>query len=278
MNDHDSAIDSAASKPDKPSTFYCIGVGPGDPDLVTYKAVSTVLKADCLALPTAAAGQPSVAYQALRPHLEERRQQEGEEALPELIELVLPMTRDDKLLALHHDAAARHIVERLDEGKSVAMITIGDSTLYSTCFYMQAIVEEAGHHVEWIPGISSVNAAAARAALPLGLKDDSLLVISGVKDPESIAGDLADPAIRTIVIMKAGRFIPRMKDYLGARDDISRAVIVSRLGFDDEKVCELGDVTADERWPYFTTLLIRKKGDEAGEDRSAAAGRREGLA
>ena len=155
-------------------TLYGIGVGPGDPELMTLKAVRLIEQCDLVAVPKSGDGE-GVAKQI------------AQKAVPdfdkkELIEVSMPMTRDPQVLEQSHQAAAEQIEGYLKEGKSVAFLTLGDPAIYSTYIYVHKKVQQNGFPVEMVPGVPSfcavaakLNVSLAEAAQPLHL---SLIHIS----------------------------------------------------------------------------------------------------
>jgi len=162
--------------------FIGIGVGPGDPELITIKAAKALKSVDVLCVPKSHAKKPSMALGMVKPILQERS------ALPEIIELVFPMTRDElnvKKLWLEN---SRIIAAKAKEGKDIAFITLGDPMLYSTFLYLYETVKEDFPEVqlEIIPGVTSVTAAAATAKLPLAEREEIVAIIPSDLDAKII--------------------------------------------------------------------------------------------
>ena len=140
-------------------TFYGVGVGPGDPELLTLKAVRIIEECDVLAVP-GRTKEDSVAYSIALAAVPEIGQKET-------ICIHMPMTTDEKKLKESHEKGAAQIIRLLEQGRSVAFLTLGDPTIYSTYLYLQKLVQEAGFETEIISGIASF--LAAGAALNTGL-------------------------------------------------------------------------------------------------------------
>ena len=134
--------------------LYGVGVGPGDPELMTLKAVRAIRECDVIAIP--GSGQKiNAAYTIVKkavPEVEEK----------ELAEIPMPMTRDSRKLEESHRAGTEQITAYLDQGKSVAFLTLGDPSVYSTYMYIHHRIVSRGYAAEMIPGIPSFCAAAAR--------------------------------------------------------------------------------------------------------------------
>ena len=146
--------------------FYGVGVGPGDPELVTLKAVRIIREVPVIAYP---GGQPmdSTAWKIAAASVPEIRDKEK-------LGIDVPMTRDAALLEGAHRRAIRQIEALLDQGKSVAYITLGDPTIYSSYSYLQADIMKDGYRVETVSGVPSFCAAAAKLNIPLSEWEEEL--------------------------------------------------------------------------------------------------------
>ena len=139
--------------------FYGIGVGPGDPELLTLKGRRLLEEADCIAAPKTHGEAGSTALRIVEQFI----------AGKPLLELVLPMTHDKRQLEQAWADSAKAVMERLDAGQNVAFITLGDASLFSTLMYIFRPIKAAGYAWELVPGINAPSAAAAR--LGIGLAD-----------------------------------------------------------------------------------------------------------
>ena len=229
--------------------LYGIGVGPGDPELMTLAAVRAIRECDIIALPKSGDGE-AVALQIARgavPELDDK----------ELLELPMPMTRDKALLEESHSAAALCVARLLQQGKSVAFLTLGDPSVYSTYCYVHQRVRAMGLRAEMIPGVPSFCAAAARLGIPLVEGSEALHVI-----PASYAGatDALDlPG--TKVLMKTGRSLGQVKEALRKHNLLNDAKMVQKCGMEGEQLyTNLAEV--DEQSSYFS-IIIAKDGGEA---------------
>ena len=214
--------------------LYAVGVGPGDPDLMTLKALKTIKNADCIACPESH-GEPGVAYGIAK------------KAVPEIIskELLLlefPMHKDD--LSDAHNKAAEQIIYHLSSGKNVAFLTLGDPGIYSTFFHIAGMIKEQGYEFEIISGITSFSAASAKLNLPLSLGDESLMITSG-KYCEFEG---------TLVIMKAGKKLKEIKEKAFARN--KHIYLVENIGMPDEKVYFDSQSFPDEAG-YFSLVIVK---------------------
>ena len=227
---------------------YGVGVGPGDPELMTLKAVRLIRETDVIAVP-GTDGRRSAAYQiAVRavPELAEK----------ELVSVELPMVKDRSLLEQARRRAAERIAAYLDQGRNVVWLTLGDPTVYSTFGYLQRILEAEGYGVELVSGVSSVCAAAARLHLPLAEWDEPLHVLPAIHR----TGTGLDEA-GTCVLMKSGRSMAEVKDLL--RESGRTVLAVENCGMASERVYRGVEEIPDEAG-YFTLIIAK----EAGRDRT----------
>ena len=169
---------------------YGVGVGPGDPELMTAKAIRLIRENDVIAVPGQDA-KASVAYgiaAAMVPELAQK----------ELVPVPMPMTRDKERLRKAHVEGARLIESYLNQGKNVVYLTLGDPSIYGSFSYLQRLLLSDGYPVETVPGVPSFSAAAARLNLPLVEGDEPLHVAPGAHD---MGETLRLPG--TCVLMKA---------------------------------------------------------------------------
>lgn len=236
------------------ATLYVIGVGPGDPELLTLKGARALGKAGCICVPRGKEKGGSLALSIVRQAIDL-----GEK---EIIEAYFPMrhvrgTAHGEELEARWNETVLAVLERLGRGIDTAFITLGDPTLYSTFFYLCDRLLEASPElaIEIIPGVSSINAAAARARLPLGLGDERIAIL-----PAPSAADLrtALGAFDTVVIMKARKVFPTVVAVLAETDLSGKAVYVSRLGMADERVSRDLASVAVRDLDYFSLVIVRK--------------------
>ncbi|SEA04564.1 precorrin-2/cobalt-factor-2 C20-methyltransferase [Oribacterium sp. KHPX15] len=214
--------------------LYAVGVGPGDPDLLTLKALKIIKNADCIACPKSH-GEPGVAYGIAKDAVPEITSKE-------LLLLKFPMRKHD--LSDAHKKAAEQIIHYLSLGKKVAFLTLGDPGIYSTFFYIAAMIKKQGYEIEVISGITSFSAASAKLKLPLSLGDESLMITSG-KYCESEG---------TLVIMKAGKKLKEIKEKAFARN--KHIYLVENIGMPDEKVYFDSQSFPDEAG-YFSLVIVK---------------------
>ena len=234
--------------------LYGVGVGPGDPSLLTLKAVSVLLSCEVVAFP-GKKREESLAYQTALKAVPELPEKEG---LP----LFFPMTRkqEEKELALQE--AARQVKAVLMQGKDVCFITIGDVGIYSTFWGIAPKLQGDGFEIEVVPGIPSFCAAAASLSIPLVYEGEQLHVFPsqrgavgvGVKGKEGEGKEELPEG--TCVFMKAGKLLPEVKNQLvGASREVYGA---SNLGREGERLYRsLNEIPEDAG--YFTVVIAKEK-------------------
>ncbi len=223
-------------------TLYGVGVGPGDPELMTLKAVRLIRENEVIAVPGTDVKE-TVAYQI------------AVQAAPELAEktllaLEMPMTHDQKRMNQSHDEAAARIEAYLSKGQNVVFLTLGDPTIYSTYLYVQKRVEAHGYPVELVSGITSFCAAAARTNTPLVEWNEQLHIVPAV---HSLECSLDQPG--NYVLMKSGRKMQQVKKILAASG--KDVVMVENCGMPDEKIYYGTENIPDDSGYY--SLIIAKE-------------------
>ncbi len=225
--------------------FYGVSVGPGDPELVTIKAVRVMEQCFTIAAVQTKSGA-NVALDVARAaaKLDDKK----------ILYLSFAMSTDPEVLEKSHRVAAEQVLEELKAGRSVAMPNIGDASIYSTFAYIKEIVEEAGYECPVIPGVPSFCAIAATLGETLTPRMDTPLHIipSGFEDLDE-ALDMDG----TKVIMKAGKSLGDIKELLRKKRLYEKASLVENCGLPNERVAHnLDDI--DGHGAYFTTLIVKQ--------------------
>ncbi|HMK42750.1 MAG TPA: precorrin-2 C(20)-methyltransferase [Dissulfurispiraceae bacterium] len=246
-------------------TLYVIGIGPGDPELLTLKAVRILESVPVLCVPKGREEGTSLALSIVK--------QAVKLVSTEIIEVHFPMTKtrgqegrnnDGEDLHRKWDAAAREITSRLERGKDVAFITLGDPSIYSTYFYLHDAVLKhlPGLSVEFVPGVSSVTAAAARAGISLGLGNEKIAIL-----PATYINDIGTVLAEfdTVVLMKVHSvfrsILPILKELHLEQD----CIYIARAGMPSENIVFDISMISDDDLDYFSILIIR-----AGRRRASA--------
>ena len=225
---------------------YGVGVGPGDPELMTLKAVRILQKADviccCGKIP-----EESAAYRIAVRAVPEIAQKE-------IFPVSVPMNYDRSLHEKEHLDSARRIAGYLETGKDVGFLILGDPTVYSSFNYYKKILEGEGYRTEIISGVPSFCAAAARLNISLTEWQEQMHIVTAVHQK-----DLGEEYPGTTVYMKIGR---QLKD-LKMKTDQSKVDMyaVKNCGMEGEKVYYGKDEIPD-RSDYFTTVIIKRKPEE----------------
>jgi len=225
----------------KTGTLYGVGVGPGDPELLTLKALRVLKEAAVLAYPKSsetASENESKAYSIVR-----AAGVEGNEPL----ELLFPMTKDSNALQEAREVAAASIIERLKQGKDVAFITFS---------YLVPLVKEAGAEVRSVPGVTSFSAAASAALVPLAESDERVVVMPASAGEEEIRRRMGE--FDSVVLMKAGKALDRIIDLALALGVADSSVFASRVGWKDEEVVRGIGKLKGRKAGYFSMVILRK--------------------
>lgn len=220
---------------------YGIGVGPGDPELMSLKAVRLIRECAVIAVPGRTA-EESAAYRiaaAAVPEIADK----------ETVAVSMPMTRDRAALEAAHREAASLLESHLDRGEDVAYLSLGDPSVYCTFGYLMRILKEDGYDTGTVPGVTSFCAAASRLGITLAEGDEPLHVIPGSGIPEDIADRKG-----TFVIMKSGRGMSKVRDLLSGSG--KNVTAVENCGMRGEKVYgSLEDIPDDAG--YFTLIVAK---------------------
>ena len=222
--------------------LYGIGVGPGDPELLTLKAVRIIKECDVIAVPGKEKDE-TVAYKIVR------------QAIPEIVEkkcleIDMPMTKDKEKLAQSHTIAFEKISKVLDSGKNVAFLTLGDPCIYSTYIYVHQKVEQAGYETEIVSGIPSFCAVSARLNQGLVERSEMLHVIPssyGIEEGMKLSG--------TRVLMKAGKKIGQVKEQVKKMN--AQVDMIENCGMADEKIYHNVEEIPDEAG-YYSLIIVKE--------------------
>jgi precorrin-2/cobalt-factor-2 C20-methyltransferase len=227
-------------------TLYGIGVGPGDPDLLTIKAAKTIAACAVLAYPAPETGE-SLARRIAAPHVPP-----GKKELP----IRLPIEIDRHPAQDAYDLGAQALARELDAGKDVALLCLGDPLFYGSFMYLHARLAER-HRVIVIPGVTSFAASAALAGYAVAARADSLAVVPATLPDSEIERRIA--AHDSLVFLKLGRHFARLKALLARANLIEHALYVERAGQAGERRLALHDAHFDAA-PYFSLVLLHRRG------------------
>lgn len=228
----------------KKGILYGVGVGPGDPELLTLKAVRLLRRCPVIAAPQTKSGE-TLALDIVRQAVP----LEGKTILP----LFFSMEREQARIHANHEKAADAIQPYLDAGKDVAMLNLGDVSIYATWGYLMEVMQRRGYETVMIPGVPSFCAAASRLDTALVSWGSPLHIIPVGQAP--LVSQLEQPGGK--VLMKAGHNFPQVMDALRKTGQLDRAALVENCGLPGERVCAgLGQCPEDVG--YFATIIVKE--------------------
>ena len=238
----------------KTGKLYVVGVGPGDPELLTIKGMRVLERMRCICVPKGREEGSSLALSIVGKVV----QLEGKE----IIEAHFPMrkTKDAEHgaeLDEKWNETVKTVHDKLKSGLDMAFITIGDPTIYSTFFYLydRLVNADPGLDIEIIPGVSSINASAARARVSLSLADGKIAVLPATYI-ENLKGILEK--FDTVVLMKVHRVFGKIVGVLEELGLTGNAVYVVRAGMEDEKIFSDIKMITEADLDYFSLMIVRR--------------------
>lgn len=226
-------------------TLTGVGVGPGDPELITLKALRVLERAPVIAYPATERGE-SLARRIAAPHIPAGR-----------FEIALPfdIARSHAENEAHYDRAAERIAAELSQGRDVAALCEGDPLVYGSFAYLAERLATR-FPVAVVPGITSVTAAGAAAGRALVSGLESLTVL-----PASLPEDALVRAIDgapAVALLKLGRHFAKAKRALKAAGLLEHATLAVRVGLPDQRIVKASEVGDDQAIPYFAILIARR--------------------
>lgn len=228
-------------------TLYGLGIGPGDPDLITLKALRLLQAAPVIAYPAPEQGD-SLARRIVAGHLPGGQTE---------IALRMPMVAARFPAQEVYDWAAQEIGGHLAAGRDVAVLCEGDPFFYGSFMYLFGRVAER-FPVEVVPGVSSLTACAAVLGAPLAARNDVLTVVPAPLEEAVLAARLRD--VEAAAVIKVGRHLQKVRKVLGELDLLDRARYVERATMGEQRILPL-DGLEEASAPYFSMILIHKRGE-----------------
>ena len=233
-----------------------IGVGPGDPDLLTVKAVKAIQNADIIMCPASKEERPSIALSVVESIIDKSKNQE-------IIKLIFPMTKDKDILKATWEKNAKIMAQTVLSGKNVVYLTVGDPYLYSTWIYMHKDLTEnyPEMNISVIPGIVSMFTFASKVGVSIAEGAEKVAIIPSCYDLSSVK-EIAKNS-ESMIFLKDGRYFDQVIDILkesGFPDD-SIFAIGQDLGTDHEIVRKLtlGEVNDETlTTKYFSILVVKR--------------------
>lgn len=234
----------------KKGRLFGIGVGPGDPELLTLRAARILSQVPVICVPKGKAQGSSLALAVIRDLINPERQQ--------ILECHFPMVKDPEEAEGYWREAARQVLDPLHRGRDVAFVTLGDPLFYSTFIYLYRTIEQLDPEIrqEIVPGVSSLHAASAVAALPLGVGDGRIAILSATEDRAELRRVLEE--FDTVILLKVHRVLEEVVALLEALGLKERAVFVQKCGTVEEKVIRDLDRLKGEKADYFSILIVSK--------------------
>ena len=231
-------------------SLYGLGVGPGDPEFITLKAIKVLHRADSIFVPRAEKKSISPAARIVKYHVPEK----------EIKEIVFPMTKNKQILHNFWFKTAVRVYEELKAGKEVACTTLGDPSLYSSYGYLTEQLMKLDRRIEiiTIPGVNSISAASALGNIPLVMADERLAVLPMPSDPEDLKPFLVQ--FHTVVIMKIGARLFSLVEFL-KREHLEKSFFFAkRIGFPEQYFGD--DIslvnTQDKKAGNLAIVIIKK--------------------
>jgi precorrin-2/cobalt-factor-2 C20-methyltransferase len=223
-----------------------VGLGPGDPGLITVKSSRLISKARVIAYPSLAGGQSfarSIAAGLISPDAEE-------------IVMDVPMTVERAPAQAAYDIGAKNIAAALDRGEDVVCLCEGDPFFYGSFMYLYARLA-SDYQVKVVPGVTSVTTCAARAGMPLAARNERLTVLPGPLPTEELRVRIE--GAESVAIMKVGRHLSKIRAVIADLGLTDKAAYIERASLPDELVCPLAQ--APETAPYFSMIILTKGAD-----------------
>ncbi len=232
----------------KIGNFYGIGLGPGDPELLTLKALNTILRADCIFVPKSDSKEDSLALEIVKDYVKGKK----------VIEQIYPMTKDKQTLNTAWLKAAEEIHTEVKNGHDVVYLTLGDPMTFSTYIYLlrhlNTMLPEKAIHT--IPGITSYNAAACAANYPLLTGDEKLAVIPIPKDIAELRPILE--SFDTVVMMKVAKKLDEVIQLLEDMKLSGNALFASYIGQKDAYLtCDIVSLKGSGMG-YMSVLIVKR--------------------
>lgn len=229
--------------------LYGIGIGPGDPGLVTLRAADVLNKVDTIFVPKSTDDSKSCARSIVEKVILRPKK---------IIELVFLMTKDKRRLKEYWLSAARQIAEELENSRTAAFVTIGDPFIYSTYIYLLETIRKNYPDVklETIPGISAFSAAASLSGLPLVSGNERLAVLAVTKDLKGLRQALA--GFDTVVLMKVGSKLDKVICLLKELKLTKKSTLISHAGQPNERIVRDLSSLNDKKMGYLSVIIVKK--------------------
>lgn len=227
--------------------LYGIGVGPGDPELMTLKAVKVIRECDIIGIP-AKEKESCTAYQIAVQAVAEMKEKP-------VLAVSIPMTREKEKLEEAYEEGCRKLEEQLSAGKKIAFLNLGDPAVYGTYLGIHERIQKKGYEVRLISGVPSFCAVAAALGVALGSGREEIHILPGCYNPQE-----AESYEGTRVLMKSAGRIDEVKEKLVELENMGKikAYAVTNCGMEGQRVYrEIREL--EENAGYFTTIIVKEK-------------------
>ena len=235
----------------KPGTLYGVGVGPGDPELITIKGCRLLQSAPVVYIPVSTVSEASYARSIVEGYLDPTRQR--------IIELPFAMRAAPVAMAAQWEENARQIAAGLFQNQDAVFVTEGDPMLFSTFGHLATTLHALYPElpIQAVPGVSSITAAAAAAGIPLADRDERLAVLPATSASEHLRAALRD--YDTVALLKVSAALDQTLDLLAEEGLTSSAALVTHCGRPEQQV--VFDVASlrGQRIDYFSIILVRRQ-------------------
>lgn len=234
-------------------TLYGIGVGPGDPELITLKAVRIINKVDVIFAASSIKNKHSLAVEIAKPHISE---------IADIRPLSFQMSNNENEKEELWKKNAEIIISELEKGKNAAFLTLGDSMTYSTYGYLMKIIQKVKPeiNIETIPGITSYLAAASNMNIPLVEGDESLLITSGARGGQELRK--YSESVENVVLLKTYRHVKDINDALEEASLINNSRGISKVGREGEKIYNDVRELENQKPDYWSLIVAKKSGTQ----------------
>lgn len=229
--------------------LYGLGVGPGDPELITVKAFRMIQECPVVAYPKKLKGSKSYAHRIVEVYINPEEK--------EMLGLVFPMTKDQAILDREWSNTVELVWEKLAEGKDVAFVTEGDPMLFSTFIHLMKLMQERHPEVtiKTVPGISSFNGSASRLGIALADGDDKVAMIPATDSYDEMRKAIEEHD--AIVFIKVAKVIDLMLEVLRDLDLLDKASVVTKVTSDEEIIWDVRELDGVDL-EYLTLMVVRK--------------------
>jgi len=230
-------------------TLYGLGVGPGDPELITVKAYRILKESPVIAYPKSRKGSKSYAHRIIDIYVNPNEK--------DMLGLIFPMTKDQAVLDQEWTNTVDLVWSKLSEGKDVAFVTEGAPLLYSTFIHMMKLMKSKypDAPIKTIPGISSINGAASRLGLPLADGDEKIAIVPATDEYDKMKKVITENDC--VVFLKVAKVIKTMLQLLAELHLTNNASVVTKVTSDEEIVWDINELK-DVDLEYLTLMVVRK--------------------